>query len=292
MLADLHTHSDRSDGTDPPAKLVRRARQAGLDVVALTDHDSADGWADAAGAAAEEGIGFVPGIEISCRHRGAGVHLLAYLPDPAYQPLADVLRAVLAGRNARLPAIISQLRAAGVDISEADVRRVAGATTALGRPHVADALVDGGVVADRAQGFDEYLAPGRPGYVDRYAADLPEMLSLVRAAGGASVVAHPWGRQSRRVLGEEDLAGLGEHGLVGIEVDHQDHDVAARAALRAIARNLDLVVTGSSDYHGTGKVGHPLGCNTTDPDQLARLLDAAREAAARAGRGGCQPVLP
>jgi 3',5'-nucleoside bisphosphate phosphatase len=292
MPIDLHTHSDRSDGTDSPAALVRRAGQAGLDVVALTDHDSADGWAEAAAAAVEEGIGFIPGIEISCRHQGAAVHLLAYLPDPTYPPLAETLQAVLAGRNARLPAIVAKLRAAGVEITEGDVRRAAGRTTALGRPHVADALVDRGVVADRAQAFHEYLAPGRPGYADRYAADLAQMLSLVRAAGGVSVVAHPLGRQSRRVLSAADLAGLAGQGLAGIEVDHQDHDLAVRAALRAIAQGLDLVATGSSDYHGTGKVGHPLGCNTTDPGQLTRLLHAAREAADQAGRGARQPVLP
>lgn len=147
-----------------------------------------------------------------------------------------------------------------------------------------------GVVADRDEAFARFLTPGRPAYVDRYAADLSEMVALVVAAGGVPVIAHPWGRgQDLARLGEEQLAGLAAVGLAGLEVDHQDHDEGARDSLRGIARNLDLVVTGSSDHHGAGKVDHDLGCNTTAPAELERLLDVAASNATASGRDTPRP---
>ncbi len=284
MRIDLHTHSDRSDGTDSPREVVLAARDAALDVVALTDHDTAEGWAEATLAAEEAGVVLVPGMEISCQLAGRGVHLLAYLPDPSYQPLADALAAILLGRDERMPRICANLRALGIDIEEADVVRHAVGAAAIGRPHVADTLVTLGVVADRAEAFDRFLKPGRPAYVRRYAPDVEEMITLVGEAGGVSVLAHPWGRSDYAGLQLEGLAALKEKGLAGIEVDHQDHPAEQRAQLRAIAAELDLVVTGSSDFHGTGKVDHDLGCNTTAPDQLERLLELAAEAGRAAGR--------
>jgi predicted metal-dependent phosphoesterase TrpH len=279
---DLHTHSRASDGTQSPAEVVRAASDADLDVVALTDHDTAQGWAEATAAAAETGIELVTGIEISTRFEHAGVHLLAYLPDADDPALVHALGLVLEGRNSRVPAILSRLRDVGVDLTEDDVRRVAADTPATGRPHVADALVAAGVVADRAEAFERYLSPGRPGYATRYAADLEDMVPLVVAAGGVPVIAHPWARTAGTVLTESAFAQLQELGLAGIEVDHQGHDAGLRARLRAIAGNLGLVVTGSSDYHGTGKVDHELGCNTTEPGEYARIVELA--AKARAGR--------
>ncbi len=273
MLIDLHTHSSRSDGTDRPAGLVARARAAGLDVVALTDHDTVSGWSEAQAAADAGGPRLVRGLEISCRFRSAGVHLLGYEPDPTNEPLRAELQRVVAGRNGRLPATIARLQRLGVDISVDDVRAVATDAAATGRPHVADALVALGVVSDREAAFDRYLAPGRPAYVDRYAADLVAMIGLVSAAGGVSVVAHPWGRGSRGALTPEAFEQLRGAGLVGVEVDHNDHDSSDRVALRAVAADLGLVTTGASDYHGTGKVGHPLGCNTTAPHQFDALMD-------------------
>lgn len=275
MRIDLHTHSSASDGTDTPGDLVREAASAGLDVVALTDHDAMSGWEEARQAADEVGITLVPGLEISTRHGHRGVHLLGYLPDPTHPPLVAVLDRILVGRTERTPAIVSALRAEGIDLTEDDVRREAGGSVAAGRPHVADALVRLGVVADRTEAFDTLLNPGRPGYVNRWAADLEDMIGLVTAAGGVAVIAHPWGRGSRSVLDEGALASLRDSGLAGIEVDHQDHSPEARAELRAIAANLDLVATGSSDHHGLGKVDHDLGVNTTDPEQYERLLSLA-----------------
>lgn len=275
MRIDLHTHSSASDGTDTPGELVREARAAGLDVVALTDHDAMSGWAAAQEVADEVGVTLVPGLEISTRFHHRGVHLLGYLPDPAHPPLVRELDRILEGRAARTPAIVASLREHGVDITEDDVRRESGGSVAAGRPHVADALVRLGIVRDRTEAFATLLSPGQPGYVDRYASALEEMIPLVADAGGVTVVAHPWGRGSRAVLPAEVLASLKDLGLAGIEVDHQDHSAADRAELRAIARDLDLVVTGSSDHHGLGKVDHDLGVNTTDPEQYERLIAMA-----------------
>lgn len=284
MRIDLHTHSVASDGTQTPAELVEAGARAGLDVMALTDHDTAAGWDEAARAAESAGVALVRGMEISTRHGGRGVHLLAYLPDPAYPPLVERLARILDGRNARVPAIVERLRETGVDVTEDDVRRVAGASAAAGRPHVADALVGLGVVVDRREAFDRYLKPGRAGHVHRYAAELVTMIETVRDAGGVSVMAHPWGRSAPGDLDEAAFARLAEHGLAGLEVDHRDHTAEQRAELRSIATNLGMVVTGSSDHHGLGKVDHDLGCFTTAPEEYARLLGLAAESAARAGR--------
>jgi hypothetical protein len=282
---DLHTHSNRSDGTESPAELVRRAHAEGIDVLGLTDHDTTEGWDEAAEAAEATGITLVRGIEVSCSFAGYGVHLLAYLPDPTYAPLNEELRRVLDGRNSRLPATLARLRATGIDIDVQDVRAVAGETAAMGRPHVADALVALRVVADRNEAFERFLGPQGPAYVHRYAAGLETMIGTVAAAGGVSVLAHPWAsRHNTSALDARGIAHLRSVGLSGLEVDHEDHAPAVRRRLRALAERLDLVVTGSSDHHGTGKVGHDLGCNTTAPDQLERLLACAGQAAAASGR--------
>ena len=284
MRIDLHTHSRASDGTDTPSGLVRAAAAAGLDVLAITDHDTAAGWAEAAGAAEDAGVELVPGMEISTRHRGRSVHLLGYLPDATYPPLIEALDRVLEGRESRVPLMIERLRALGIDVTAEDVRRASHGTAATGRPHVADALVTLGVVADRDEAFATYLGWGKPAHVDRYAVPLVDALRLVTEAGGVAVIAHPWGRGGLGRPDEETLSGLQELGLAGIEVDHQDHDDAARDRLHAIARNLGLVATGASDYHGDGKVDHELGCNSTAPEEYARLLELARTSSQRSGR--------
>jgi len=275
---DLHTHSRVSDGTQAPADLVRAAAAAGLDVVALTDHDITAGWAEAAAAAVDAGIALVRGIEISTRYRGSGVHLLAYLPDPDDPALVGELQRILDGRDARVPAMLARLRQLGIDgATEEALAEVTVDAGATGRPHVADLLVRLGAVTDRDQAFAKYLSEGRPAYVDRYAANLLGMIGVVTAAGGVPVLAHPWGRGSADVLDEPAFAVLADAGLFGIEVDHLDHTPDQRERLRAIADRLGLVVTGSSDHHGTGKVDHHLGVETTAPDQLARILERAAE---------------
>jgi 3',5'-nucleoside bisphosphate phosphatase len=268
---DLHTHSAVSDGTDTPAELMAAAYDAGLDAVALTDHDAVAGWSQARAAGAALGVEFVPGSEISTKLHGTGLHLLAYWFDPDDAPLKNVLIDIRVHRERRLERIVDALAAAGVPVTIDDVLAEAQDADALGRPHVADALVRKGLVADRTEAFDRWLAEGRPGGVRKHAPDVHEVIELVHAAGGVSVLAHPWGRKSRSVLTPDVIKELHGVGLAGIEVDHEDHDLTTRVALRELARDLDLVVTGSSDYHGAGKSDHQLGRNTTDPVEFRRL---------------------
>ncbi|TQL67329.1 hypothetical protein FB381_1203 [Nocardioides albertanoniae] len=284
MRIDLHTHSRVSDGTDSPTELMQAAKAAGLDVVAITDHDTADSWDEAAAAAAEVGIELVRGMEISTIHAYHGVHLLAYLPDRTYPPLVDELERVLEGRDGRLPLMLDRLAGLGIEISLEDVEAVSGDAAASGRPHLADALVAKGYVRSRDEAFNRYLGAGRPAYINRYAAPLEPMIRTIAAAGGVTVIAHPWGRSTRQQPDEAAISALVDAGLSGLEIDHQDHSPEVRDKLRVIARDLDLVVTGSSDYHGTGKVGHDLGVNTTAPAEYARLLERAAAASAASGR--------
>ncbi len=284
VLIDLHTHSNVSDGTTSPTEVVRHAVEVGLDVLALTDHDTAAGWEEASGAAAQLGLVFVAGMEISTKLEGRSVHLLAYLPDPTYEPMAAELTKVMTGRGDRLPAMVEQLAAAGPVLTEEEVRLQVGVHGVVGRPHVADALVARGFARDRTDAFERWLNPGRAGFVVRYAPDTRDMVRIITAAGGAAVIAHPWARSSRRVLTPETLAQLRSIGLVGIEVDHQDHPSEDRTRLRLLARDLGLVATGSSDFHGAGKIDHDLGCNVTAPAELGRLLEAAAANAAASRR--------
>ena len=293
MRIDLHTHSNRSDGTDPVDVLMRHAQQAGLDVIALTDHDTADGWVDGRRAAEELGIGFVPGLEISCKLNGISVHLLGYLLDPAYAPLAKDLQVVREGRTDRIPTIVARLNSIGVPLTVEEVLAQATGTPSVGRPHVADALVANGTVANRSEAFDRFLADGRAGHVPHYALEPGHAIDLVCQAGGVPVIAHPWGRSSYKVMTEENLAALvADHGLAGIEVDHQDHSPESREALRAIARNLGIVYTGSSDHHGAGKIDHDLGVNSTEPEQFERLLEIAKSNAAASDAQVPEAYLP
>ncbi len=273
MRIDLHTHSNRSDGTDSPAELVRHAKAAGLDGVALTDHDATEGWDEAERAADEVGIRLVKGIEISTQYEGASVHLLGYEFDPGYPPLVAELERVLGGRTQRLPRLLEKLAEHGMPLTEDEVLAVAGDAAAWGRPHVADAMIAKGYIVDRDEAFRDWLVPGKPAYVGRYSADLFTAIDLLRAAGGRPVIAHAWARESRAKLTAEVLGKLAEAGLAGLEVDHPDHGPESRAAIAAIADDLGLAKTGSSDYHGTGKGPEfHLGANTTDPAELERLL--------------------
>lgn len=279
MRIDLHTHSRASDGTQTPAELVRAARTAGLDVLGITDHDGAGGWDEAAATALAVGVTLVRGMEISTKHRGDGVHLLAYLPDPTHPALVEELGRIVGGRGSRAPAMIAALNRLGYDLTLDDVD-----APVPGRPHVADALVRRGVVASRDEAFERFLNPGRPAYVDRYAARTTHMIGVVAAAGGVSVIAHPWGRGRKGALPAAELADLRDLGLAGIEVDHQDHPPAVRDELRGVAADLGLLALGSSDHHGTGKTNHELGCNTTAPEVYEQLLARAAEASAASGR--------
>ncbi|MEQ4207829.1 PHP domain-containing protein [Actinopolymorpha sp. B9G3] len=292
MRIDLHTHSRCSDGTDSPGVLVDHAAAAGIDVLALTDHDTFAGWDEARAEAERLRIGLVVGAEVSCRLAATSVHMLAYLPDPGEPELQAMLERVREGRNARVPLILERLRAVGVVLDVADVAAQSRDATSLGRPHVADALVAAGHVANRREAFDRWLSEGKPAYITRYAPEPTDVVTRIIAAGGAPVLAHPRGRASRKVLSDDVIASLADAGLAGVEVDHHDHDEAVRRALRGLAGDLDLVVTGSSDHHGTGKDGHELGSCTTSEGEFLRLLDRARVNAERSERVVPQPYLP
>ena len=273
MRIDLHTHSRVSDGTDSPAELVRQAVRARLDVVALTDHDTFDGLDEAVAEGERVGVQVVRGLELSCSRRGNSVHLLAYGVDPEEPALAAEMERVRGGRSDRLAPVLAKLTELGVPVTEAQVLTEVGGSPSVGRPHIADALVAAGHVRDRAEAFDRFLADGGPAHVPRYAIEVQHGIDMVHAAGGLAVLAHPWGRGREHVLPPELVEMLAaEHQLDGLEVDHQDHDADARHRLRQLADRLGLLATGSSDYHGTGKVDHDLGCNTTDPAVLTEML--------------------
>lgn len=272
MRIDLHAHSAVSDGTDSPADFAAAATAAGLDVVALTDHDTFDGLDEADAAADGLGLRLIRGIEWSTEHGQRSVHLLGFgldENDPAVQ--AELAR-VREGRENRLRPVLAKLAGLGYELTEEQVRAQAGSSPSLGRPHIADALVAAGYLPDRNAVFDRLLYDGGPADVPRYITPLEHAIALISAAGGTSVLAHPWGRGRRSQLPPEYLGELvRDRGLTGLEVDHQDHDERTRGELRALARRIGAVITGGSDYHGTGKTNHDLGCNLTSPEMLERL---------------------
>ncbi len=270
MGIDLHTHSSASDGTDTPAALVEAAAAAGLDVVALTDHDTTEGWEQAAAAARRCGIALVPGIEITCERGGRSSHLLAYLPDPQDPSLAASLERSRTSRAGRLERMVAQLAADGIPVTYAEVLANVPPGATPGRPHIADALVASGVVAHRDEAFARWLHDSSPYYVPHVAPDPVEAVRLVRAAGGVAVLAHPFSAARSGSATDELVAELVSAGLDGLEAHHPDHDPAARARALALAARFGLLVTGSSDYHGTGKANR-LGEQTTEPDVLAEI---------------------
>lgn len=273
MRIDLHTHSNISDGTDSPTRLVVNAQMAGLDVVALTDHDTFDGVMEAREAGKRVGVEVMSGVEMSCEYQGTSVHLLGYGCKRTNKKLVAELARLRAGRSGRVEAMAERMTELGLPLSVDDIREQAGASPSVGRPHVADALIAKGYVADRDEAFDKYLADDKPGYVTRYSAPLASAVDLIHKAKGVAVIAHPWGRGTREVLTSEVLEQLVyEHHLDGIEVDHQDHDEATRELLFELGRRLGLIRTGSSDYHGTGKVDHDLGCNLTRPGAYHEIV--------------------
>ncbi|WP_147794240.1 PHP domain-containing protein [Cellulomonas sp. Y8] len=276
MRIDLHTHSSVSDGTETPGELVASAAAAGLDVVALTDHDTTAGWAEASDAARRVGVALVPGTEVSALSRGVSVHLLSYLQDPAHPALADVVAQTRDARLHRGRAIVERL-SEDLPITWDDVLAQQSPGTVVGRPHIADALVALGVVPDRTAAFADLLSARGRYYVPYYAPEAVEAVEAVLASGGVPVFAHPGADGRGRVVPDSDIEELAEAGLVGLEVHHRDHTPEQRARLTALADRLGLLVTGSSDYHGTGK-DNVLGENTTAPEVLAEIERRGRTA--------------
>ncbi|MGA5079490.1 PHP domain-containing protein [Streptomyces griseoincarnatus] len=284
MRIDLHTHSTASDGTDTPAELVRKAAAAGLDVVALTDHDTTRGHAEAL-AALPQGLTLVTGAELSCRLDGVSMHLLAYLFDPEEPALLAERELVRDDRVPRAKGMIAKLNELGVPVTWEQVARIAG-NGSVGRPHVASALVELGVVDSVSDAFTpEWLADGGRAYMPKHETDPFEAVRLVKNAGGVAVFAHPAAVKRGRTVPDSAVAELARAGLDGIEVDHMDHDPGTRARLRGLAGDLGLLVTGSSDYHGSRKTC-VLGEFSTDPEVYGEITRRATGAFPVPGTGG------
>ncbi|MFE4368848.1 PHP domain-containing protein [Streptomyces sp. NPDC056835] len=287
MRIDLHTHSTASDGTDTPAELVRNAAAGGLDVVALTDHDTTRGHAEAIAALPDldRDLTLVTGAELSCRLDGVSLHLLAYLFDPDEPELLSERELVRDDRVPRARTMVRKLQELGVPITWEQVARIAG-DASLGRPHIATALVELGVVATVSDAFTpDWLADGGRAYAEKHELDPFEAIRLVKAAGGVTVFAHPQAVERGRVVPESAIARLSAAGLDGIEVDHMDHDAPTRARLRELAAELGLLTTGSSDYHGSRKFVE-LGACTTDPEIYGEITRRASGAFPVPGAGG------
>jgi 3',5'-nucleoside bisphosphate phosphatase len=273
---DLHAHSTASDGTCTPAELVTAAADAGLDVLAITDHDTTAGWAGAV-AALPAGLTLVRGAELSCRWYAVqppiALHLLAYLFDPEDAALSAELTRVREARERRAEAMVELLRADGIDVTWDEVRGYAAGGT-VGRPHLARALIARGLVGTVSEAF----APGWLGQryrLPKADIDVFRALALIRAAGGVPVFAHPRASVRGRIVPDSLIVELAEAGLAGLEADHEDHTPEQRAQVRALAAELGLIVTGSSDFHGSNKTVR-LGAQTTAPEEYQRIVAAAR----------------
>ncbi|MGW0837760.1 PHP domain-containing protein [Streptomyces prunicolor] len=284
MRIDLHCHSTASDGTDTPAELVRNAAAAGLDVVALTDHDTSRGYAEAIDAL-PSGLTLVTGAEMSCRIDGVSMHMLAYLFDPEEPALLAERELVRDDRVPRARAMVGRLQELGVPVTWEQVARIAGEGS-VGRPHVATALVELGVVSTVNDAFTgEWLADGGRAHVAKHETDPFEAIRLVKAAGGVTVFAHPGASKRGHTVPEAAIAEMAAAGLDGIEVEHMDHDAETRERLRGLAKELGLLVTGSSDYHGSRK-SVQLGEYTTDPEVYGEITRRATGAFPVPGAGG------
>ena len=269
---DLHTHSLISDGTQRPAEVVAEAARAGLTGLALTDHDTTAGWSEARTAAEELGMMFVPGTEITTlTDDGISVHLLSYLHDPEHPGLQEAIATARDGRTDRARRMTARL-ARDFPVTWDDVAAQIAEGATVGRPHLADALVTRGVVGDRQEAFDRLLHKDSPYYVFQRNIGTTRAIRLVREAGGVPVIAHAMASSRGRTVSEDQLEAFAAAGLGGVEVYHRDNPDAGRERLRAFAARHDLLITGSSDYHGAGKP-NIIGENSTDLDTVQALID-------------------
>jgi predicted metal-dependent phosphoesterase TrpH len=281
---DLHTHSTRSDGLDSPSQLIKNAAASGISVVSLTDHDTVSGWDEARSSAQEHGIGFIPGIEVTSvseverfgRSIRISVHLLAYLPDPSHEALEIVLGDTVATRETRGQAIVKKL-AEQIPITWDMVLDHLEKGATIGRPAIADTLVTMGLVPDRSAAFDYYLSTDGPFYVSHLAVSTLDAIRLIREAGGVAVIAHPLKGVGPNTDPEDlpiaDFEKMIEAGLQGVEVYHRDVPDTARKWLLELAHKYNLIVTGSSDYHGLAGKPNRLGENSTSQEMLDRIIE-------------------
>lgn len=257
---DLHCHSTASDGTSTPTQVVDLAKTQGLSAIALTDHDTVAGVAEAAKRAAEVGLDFLPGIEISAAFPHPGtLHLLGYGVDPASAALVSLSEDLLAGRDSRNPKIIARLQELGLKITMAEVEAEAKGGV-LGRPHIAAVLLKKGYVNTTKQAFNVYLAPGGSAFFDKERLEPGEAIRRIKAAGGIAVLAHPSQlRTTNSAELDRVVKSLVDQGLQGIETLHSDHSDAEIRAYEALAKQYGLLTTGGSDFHGGNKPTISLG---------------------------------
>jgi 3',5'-nucleoside bisphosphate phosphatase len=277
VRADLHNHSSVSDGTEPPAVVVRRAAEAGLDVVALTDHDTVAGLREAA-RALPPGLTLLPGSEISCRMNGHSVHVLAYLFDPENDDLAGEMAEIRESRLHRARAMVRKLNELGIPISWEQVSEIAGGGV-VGRPHIARAMIDAGVVSSIEEAFSpEWIGPSGRAHVSRYALDPAKAIRLVRAAGGVTVLAHPRGATRGWQIPDDVIAELAAAGLTGLEINHPQHNEQERGRLTELAARLGLAASGGSDDHGA-LTGFRIGAEVAPDGGYQQLIAHATGAA-------------
>jgi 3',5'-nucleoside bisphosphate phosphatase len=272
---DLHTHTDRSDGTFAPAELVRLAAERDLDVVAVTDHDTTEGLDEALAAGTEAGVEVVPGVELSAEYQDTSIHVLCYWMDVANAALQEELRRLRDERFRRGERMVENLRELGLPIEFERVREIAKGGNIV-RPHIAQAMVEAGHVETEKEAFDRWIADGRPAHVPKHALDPLDALALIRGARGLCVLAHPgmWGDESS--VPEELIEAMAGSGMVGLEVDHTDQDFEQREHYRKLADRLGLIPTGGSDCHGTRYDPVRLGTALCDPVAFAALRELAR----------------
>jgi len=267
---DLHTHSNRSDGTSEPAEVVRLAAERALDVVALTDHDTTDGLAEALAAGSVVGVDVVPGVEFSAEFDGQSVHVLCYWMDPQDAALQLELRRLREDRFRRGELMVDKLRDLGLPVGFERVRAIAGDATIV-RPHIAQAMVEAGVVATEKEAFERYIGDGGPAHVAKHALDPVDAVALIDGAGGVCALAHPgmWGDQSSVPV--DLIERMAAAGMRGLEVDHPDHTPEMRERYRTLAGRLGLIATGGSDCHGTRYDPVRLGTSLCEPEAFAAL---------------------
>ena len=286
-IIDLHSHTRASDGSDTPGELIAQAVSAGVTTLAITDHDTTSGWAEAVEAAKGAPRRLIPGIELSTQvidHTTGcvpqSIHLLGYLVDPEHPQLVEEMAKIRSHRDNRLQLMVEKL-SADYDISWLDVRATIPEGATPGRPHIAEVLIAKGIVRDTTEAFDHILAADGPYHVPHYAPKLDHSLAIIREAGGVPVLAHPLSRGDNLATGvsgslDDVIARYRrwvELGLMGVEIDHRENAPESREVLAVVAETLGLIVTGSSDYHGSKKP-NLLGENQTTMEQLERILDA------------------
>lgn len=269
-MIDLHTHTTCSDGTDSPLALVKKAASAGITVLGIADHDTTSGWQEATDALHSD-MKLVLGAEISClTPDGIAVHMLGLLFDGDNAPMQELLADSRDTRIPRMKKMIENLRGAGFDITLEDVQASTPLGATVGRPHLADVLVKKQIVKSRDEAFADLLNNDSPYYVTHLSPTPEDSIKAIRAAGGVAVIAHPYASRRGQIITESTFQSLVEAGLNGVEIFHRDHSAEERAQLIRVAESLDLVATGSSDYHGIGKL-NALAEHTTAPDQWERL---------------------